>query len=213
MPWRALHLTPERVAGTAGGFLVTGYPGLAAGALVSFGTLARTGELLSLVVDDVMVDGRAGFAGVLRFRETKTGQRERIHQSVAIENAVVRDALQYLCRDLKPGEQHMQITELNVRHVSAHVVASLQLQSSACAQTPCKGGATWEWPSTLSYDSVAHKDRWASVSTCRRYVEESASALANLRLSDWHHAQLLALGARVRQWAAAEFPPDANSEG
>ena len=117
---------------------------------MSFGILAHTGEMLSLVVDDVMVNNQAGFAGVLRVRETKTGQREGSHQSVAIKNAVVRGALQYLCHDLKPGEQRMRITELKVRHVSAHVVASLQLQSSACAQTPCKGGATWEWPSALS---------------------------------------------------------------
>ena len=128
LPCRALPLTPELVAGTAGGFLVAGYPGLTAGALVSFGTLARTGGLLSLVVDDVMVDNRAGFAGMLRFRETKTGQREGSHQSVAIENAVVRGALQCLCRDLEPGKQLMQITDFKVRQVSAHVVASLQLQ-------------------------------------------------------------------------------------
>ena len=79
---------------------------------MGFGTLARTGKLLSLVVDDVMVDNRAGFAGMLRFRETKTGQRERSHQSFAIENAVVRGAMQCLCRDLEPGKQLMQITDL-----------------------------------------------------------------------------------------------------
>ena len=214
LPCRALPLTPELVAGMAGGFLVAGYPRLAAGTLVGFDTLARTGELLSLVVDDVMVDGRAGFAGVLRFRETKTGQREGVHQSVAIENAVVRGALRYLCRDLEPGEQLLQITDFKFRQVWAHVVASLKLQEfSLRPYSMRRGGATWEWRSTLSYDSVAHRGRWASLSTCRRYVEDSASALADLRLSDWHHAQLLALGARFRQWASAEFPPDANSEG
>ena len=128
LPCRALPLTPELVAGMAGGFLVAGYPRLAAGLLVGFDTLARTGELLSLVVDDVMVDGRAGFAGVLRFRETKTGQREGVHQSVAIENAVVRGALRYLCREIEPGEQLLQITDFKFRLVWAHVVTSLQLQ-------------------------------------------------------------------------------------
>ena len=109
LPCRALPLTPELVAGLAGGFLVAGYPRLAAGILIGFDTLARTGELLSLVVDDVLIDKRAGFAGVVRFRDTKAGQREGIHQNVVINNKVVRGALRYLCLDFGPGEQLLQI--------------------------------------------------------------------------------------------------------
>jgi hypothetical protein len=32
----------------------------------------------------------------------------------------------------------------------AHVGLRCNFRSSASAQTPCKGGATWEWPSALS---------------------------------------------------------------
>ena len=153
MPCRALPLTPELVAGTAGGCLVTDYPRLAARTLVNVDTRARTEELLSLVADDVMVDGRASFAGVLRFRETKTGQREGIHHSVAVKNAVVRGALQYLCRALKPGKQLLQITDLKSDRCGHTSWLRCNFMSSAYAQTPCEGGATWEWASTLSYDS------------------------------------------------------------
>ena len=113
---------------------------------MGFDTLARTGKWLSLVVDDVMVDGQSGFAGALRFRETETGQREGIHQSAAIENAVVRGALRYLCRDLEPGKQLLEITDFKSRQVWAHVVASLKLQEfSLRPYSMRRKGATWEW--------------------------------------------------------------------
>ena len=213
LPCRALPLTPQLVAGLAGGFLIARHPRLAAGVLVGFDTLARTGELLSLVVDDVLVDKRAGFAGILRFRDTKSGQREGVHQSVTIENPAVRGALRYLCQNVGPGEQLLQISDFKFREVWAHVVGALGLQHfSIRPYSMRRGGATWEWRRTLSYDSVAHRGRWAALSTCRRYVEDSAAALADLRLSSWHHAQLEALGERFRNWAAAEFPADADSE-
>ena len=214
LPSRALPLTPELVAGLAGGFLVAGFPRLAAGIVVGFDTLARTGELLGFVVDDVLVDSRAGFAGILRFREPKAGQREGVHQSITIDNAVVRGALRYLCRGLGPGEQLLQITDHKFRQVWSHVVNCLQLQDFAVRPYSMRrGGATWESRRSLSYDSVAHRGRWAALSTCRRYVEDSAAALAQLRLTDFHRSQLAALGERFRAWAAREFPPDADRAG
>ena len=61
----ALSLTPELTATLAGGLLHACFPRLAVGIVVGFDTLARTGELLNLVVGDVLVDVSFGFAGVL----------------------------------------------------------------------------------------------------------------------------------------------------
>ena len=52
---------------------------------------------------------------------------------------------------------------------------------------------------------VGRRDNNASLSTCRRYIEDAASALADLRLFGLHHAQLLALKERFRLWATAGF--------
>ena len=68
LPCRALPLTPELTAALAGGFLHAGFPLLAGGIVVGFDTL-------NLVVEDVLVDASSGFAGMLRFRETKAGAR------------------------------------------------------------------------------------------------------------------------------------------
>ena len=51
---------------------------------------------------------------------------------------------------------------------------------------------------------VGRRDKRFAVAS-RRYIEETASALADLRLFGLHHAQLLALKERFRLWATAGF--------
>ena len=128
LPCRALPLTPELTAALAGGFLHAGFPRLAAGIVVGFDTLARTGELLNLVVEDVLVDTTSGFAGVLRFRETKAGARQGVDQSVTITSPIVRGALRFLCKGLDPGAQLLQIRDRKFRQIWAHGVSCLGLE-------------------------------------------------------------------------------------
>ena len=64
-----------------------------AGIVVGFDTLGRTGELLNLVVEDVLVDTTSGFAGA----------RQGVDQSVTITSLIVRGAVRFLCKGLNPG--------------------------------------------------------------------------------------------------------------
>ena len=213
LPCRALPLAPELTAALARGVLHAGFPRLAAGIVVGFDTLARTGELLNLVVEDVLVDASSGFAGVLRFRETKAGARQGVDQSVTIVDSIVRGALRYLCKDLGPGSELLQITDRKFRQVWKHVVTCLGLQDLTLRPYSMRrGGATWTWWSTLSYDAVAHRGRWASLPTCKRYIEDAASDVANLRFTDWQRGQLSALGECYRIWTVTAFVPDADAE-
>lgn len=137
-----------------------------------------------------------------------------IHQNVVINSKVVRGALRYLCLDLGPGEQLLQISDYKFRQIWFHVVKALGLADLALRPYSMRrGGATWLWRASLSYDVVAHRGRWSGLSTCRRYVEDSAAALADLQLTEWQREQLGILGHRFRAWAAGAFPPDEGSDG
>ena len=70
MPARALPFTVEILSGFAGALLASGYPLLAAGAIVGFSLLLRTGELLNLTLDDVAIS-MAKREAVVRLRDTK----------------------------------------------------------------------------------------------------------------------------------------------
>ena len=196
--------------GLAGGFLLANMPRMAAGIVVGSDLLARTGELLSLVVDDVLVCDVLGFASIVRFRETKTGAREGVYQSITIDNEVVRGALGYLCEGLHPGVLLLQVSDLEFKGIWVHAVHCLNLQHLALRPYSMRrGGATWVWRITLSYDSVAHSGSWASISTCRRYVEDAAVHLASTQLSPRRLEHLRALGEVYRRLGAQAFKPDA----
>ena len=124
----------------------------------------------------------------------------------------MRGALRFLCKGLDPGTQLLQVRDRKFRQLWAHVVTCLGLGGLTLRPYSMRrGGAFWTWRSTLSYDAVAHRGRWASLPTCRRYIDDAASALANLRFNDWQRGQLSALGECYRVWAAAAFVPDADN--
>ena len=205
MPARALPFTIELLSGFAGALVASSYPLLAAGAVVGFSLLLRTSELLNLTFDDVAIS-MAKREAVVRLRETKAGGRMGIHQSVVVRDAPTLSALHYLCKQRKAGERLLQCDDKTLRRLCAHCVACLGMQSLAIRPYSMRrGGATQLFRSCLSYDVVSDRGRWHNVATCRRYVEDGAAQLASLRLSEWQEAQVKALGALYRQFAAAHF--------
>jgi integrase len=206
LPCRALPLTLQTLAGMAGGCILAGHPMLAAALIVGFDLIARTNELLSLCSDDVLWSAESPTA-VVRFRETKAGFREGVHQSVVVDEPVVLACLKYLTTGLGPGEPLLPLREAAFRKTFSHVAGCLGLlELGLKPYSMRRGGATFLWRSTLSYDAVSHRGRWASISTCRRYVEDGAIAIAEQRLSTHQIEQLAALGDVWRQWASGICP-------
>ena len=86
LPSRALPFTPQILVGFAGALLLAGKVALAAGCIVSFRLLLRTGELCALTVDDVAISLDANRA-VVRLRDTKAGGRAGVFESVTVDDA------------------------------------------------------------------------------------------------------------------------------
>ena len=205
LPCRALPLTLQTLAGMAGGLLLAGHEQIAAAIVVGFDVIARTGELLNLTVDDIMWATSSATA-LLRFRETKAGFREGVHQSVVVDEPVVLACLKFLCKGLKPGDRLLPLKEHAFRRLFSHVAQCLGLlQLGLKPYSMRRGGATFLWQATLSYDAVSHRGRWASIATCRRYVEDSACHLTSMLLSSWQIEQLEALGLVWRRWIATQL--------
>ena len=145
-----------------------------------------------------------------------------IHQSAAI-GTVVRGALRYLCRDLEPGEQLLEITDFKSRQVWAHVVASLKLQEfSLRPYSMRRGGASWEWeaPSRMTASrteavglrcqraaatSRTRHQRWqicARLTGITRSSSPSMHAFDNRLQLSFHLTQILKVGLDVQRFRA-----------
>ena len=202
LPCRALPLTLQTLAGLAGGCIVAWHCRIACALIVGFDLIARTGELLSLTSSDVVWSAEWKTA-LVRFRETKAGFREGVHQSVVINEPVVLACLRFLCHGLEPGANLLPVREGAFRRIFSHVAKCVGLlELGVKPYSMRRGGATHLWRSSLSYDIVSERGRWASLATCRRYVEDSACHLAELRLTAWQMEQLTALADVWKAWAA-----------
>ena len=205
LPCRALPLTLETLSGMAGGLLLAGQAHLAAAVVVGFDLVARTGELLNLTTDDVMWSG-SGSSALVRLRETKAGFRQGVHQTVVVEEPIVLACLRFLCRGLQPGARLVPVREAAFRRLFSHVAQCVGLlQLGVKPYSMRRGGATFLWQATMSYDAVAHRGRWASIPTCRRYVEDAACHLASMLLTTWQVEQLQALSLVWRRWVASQL--------
>ena len=125
---------------------------------------------------------------------------------MAVVRQVDRDR-DILLAGLDPGEPLLPIREAAFRKTFSHVAQCLVLlQLGLKPYSMRRGGATFLWRSTLSYDAVSHRGRCASIATCRRYVEDGAIAIAEQRLTTYQIEQLTALGETWRQWVAGFLP-------
>ena len=211
LPARALPVTPQVVAALAGAFLIANEPRLAAAFVLGFDCLTRTAELLSLTLDDVQL-ALEGSAAVVRLRNTKTSGRAGVHESIIIDHEVARGALRFLCQDRLPGQRLVGCSDSVFRKRLAHVVGCLEMGSLGIRPYSMRrGGATQLFRDSGSFDVVAHRGRWMCISTCRRYVEDAAAQLAQLRLTRWQLEQLDALGSVYKRWAARHFIADSGT--
>ena len=203
LPARALPFTVELLGGFAGALLLAGQPRVAAGCIVGFSLILRTSELLTLTVDDIVMDC-GGREAVVRLRDTKAGGRAAVHQSVVVRDRPTLTALRYLCFRRKAGELLVPLSDSDLRRVFAHCVSCLRLgEFGVRPYSLRRGGATWLFRRSLSYDVVSDRGRWSNIHTCRRYVEDGAAQLATLRLDEWQLAQIAALRARYQSWSAS----------
>ena len=200
LPARACPITPAILHGICGLLVTWGYWRDALLALVAFDLVLRTGEMLELRNKDVeSTVGRAGM--VIRLRGTKVGQRRGIDESVVVEDSLIRAALRLLARDLELGDLLLGAREHHWRHRWNAAIRALKLQHlDVRAYSLRRGGATWLFRKTGSFDRCLDRGRWGNSRNARTYIEDAAAMAASLRLSDDETTTLDAYAQRLFNW-------------
>ena len=150
--------------------------------------------------DDVVFNS-SNQEAIVRLRDTKAGARQGVYEGVVVRDAPTLVALRSLCLKLKAGDQLLQLDERSFRKLWHRVVKRTERPGLRRPYSLRRGGATWWFRATLSYDAVAERGRWSNVRTCRRYIEDAVAQLTSCRFTKQQDEQLKAVGERYRQWS------------
>ncbi|OLP94542.1 hypothetical protein AK812_SmicGene23459 [Symbiodinium microadriaticum] len=155
-PMRVLPLSPLLVLGMAGMAAALRLPEIAAGLLVCFDGILRSGELYQLRVSDVTFYG------------SKASAAARLHKSKRSEQMVLTCGPEFFrnCFKFFLSESHLSAFNINVFY-------SLR-----------RGGATWDFLSYQSMERTLLRGRWASTSSARVYLQDAVATIAHLRLEE-----------------------------
>lgn len=179
-PVRVMPLSPLMVTAMASLCITLGYPGLGAGFLVAFDAFLRPGELYSLTVGDVIwASGRA----TLTLRAAKTGQRKGAEEMVFVNSKLATKWLKAACRNRSPSDTIIQVTPEHCRHVLFTLLDTLQVPGHLSMYSFRRGGATWFFVQERSLETTLLRGRWASTSTARIYLQDSAASLIHCQLA------------------------------
>ena len=198
LPTRALPFDPDTLVAFCGGLLRAGLERIAAGSILGFNVLSRTGELLTLTRGQVQLGKDEA---VIVFSQTKRGQRLGIDEPVVVRDPTVLLVLRFLCAGLEAGDSLLQCSERQLRSAYAHVSCCLDLQRWACRPYSLRrGGATTLFRATGSLDIVSLRGRWGSLITARRYIDDGVATMASIAYTPWQVTQFAILGAELPAW-------------
>ena len=144
--------------------------------LVSFLGLLRIGEALRIRAGDVIFYGAEA---VIHLPRTKTGR----DQPVRVSESGVVAALRCLIALLQPEDFLVQASYiLRVRLRTALRIIGVD-PTRYVWHSLRHGGATWYYLGGEALDNVAHRGRWRSLQTARRYIQMGVALMGSTRLS------------------------------
>ena len=154
---------------------------MAWGCLLGFNALLRTGELLSLLLSNCSWTPQGL---VLHLTDTKGAQRRLIQEkSVMVLDELTLGMVRLLSRKKSPGDYLVGISDATFRTRWNHMKQCLHLQHLRFLPYSLRrGGATWFFKETGSFSRTMLRGRWQHLKTCKLYISEAQTALANLSL-------------------------------
>ena len=156
---------------------------LAAATLLGFHGLLRTGEIANLLCCDVAFDNDFGSA-VVRLRETKSGKRLGVSESVTVTDRLVTRFLRNAMKNLGPTDRLLPCNANQYRGAFARAMGILGMSHLGFRPYSLRrGGATHLFVKTNNMSAVMVRGRWASSNTARLYVQEAVGELAEIQLT------------------------------
>ena len=183
-PQRAPPL-PAQVASAFLAFCVEQHQ-LELGVLVGLGfhCLLRTGELLTLSLDDIWLGSSRA---VVNLRVTKTSQRSGSYEAVTVSDRAVIKLLETLLfvrqAKLCPGTIWLG-SHQSFRIAFRHLCKSFHLQAQGFHPYSLRrGGGTFLLQQGVALEHILLRGRWQSMKAARVYLQDGMATLADIKLS------------------------------
>ena len=181
VPQRATPLTPELLMAFAGQAFKWQQWELGWLLVVGFTLFLRTGELLQIKAQDVVMGDRAG---VLYLPPSKGGKRLFLPlERIEMAEQITFQAFRALLQKKQPGDLLWTGSRQRFMSLWHSLVDALHLQG--CNFYPYslrRGGASSAYRAGSSLDQLVTKGRWQHVTTARVYLDTGLQALATLTL-------------------------------
>jgi hypothetical protein len=169
-------LTTTMAQGIAGGFVKHGWAQDAVGILLGFHCILRTGELLDLLVGDILFGKEVA---ILVLRDTTIGGRTGVHQEVEVSDLWIYQRLLRMMAGRELGDHVMGSSGKTFRRRWRTVLQELGIPAKFTPYGIRRGGATALFQHTGKYDMVMQKGRWASMKSMKLYVNAALAFLAS----------------------------------
>lgn len=190
-PNRAVPFSPVLLLGFAGACAAIGEIEAAAFLLVGFDTMARSGELFSILTKHVrFFQFRQTLRAVIMLENTKTSIRKNAREMLVVES---RQAVLFLKLALKgkpPGMPMLNMTPERMRKLFNHLKQLFGISEHLQLYSLRRGGATWDFLSHGSMERTLLRGRWASSATARIYLQDAVASVSLLSLTKQQLARL-----------------------
>ena len=171
--------------------------------LVGFDCFLRTGEMLSLVIDDLIF--AADGTGVVRLEHTKTGRRHAAFEASAINDGLCGRAFRRFTRAL-PRNTHGQNFLFLPKSHKFYKLFDEGLRWLGVDDYGFKpysvrrGGATAYFRATRNMEATLDRGRWSSARVARIYVNDGRAREVELRFSQEIKDRLSLMAAALEEW-------------
>ena len=139
------------------------------------------GELYQLRKEDITW---AGGRAVISLKNTKPGQRKGLDEMVVCNSRVANGWLAIALASKKPQDLLLDRKPEDLRAVFFPVLRFLQVQGYFSMYSFRRGGATWHFLTEGSMEKTLLRGRWVSTSTAGIYLQDAATALSHLSITD-----------------------------
>ena len=203
IPMRAPPMPVEVVLGLAWYFIRMGQIGGAALLVIGFDCFLRTGEMLSLIISDVILDDQG--TGVVRLEHTKTGQRTAAFEASTIHDPLSGRLFRAFLASLPAQTSDRNYVFFPKNHVFYILFRDglrwLGLESYGfLPYSVRRGGATAFFRATRNMEAALDRGRWGSARVARIYLNDGLAREVELRFTPQVRARLRILADALIQW-------------
>lgn len=183
-PQRCAPLSLDILLAMVGFATHKGWDNFALLVVLGFHCILRTAEMYNLRIADMEFNA-SGTKGVLTLKESKSGTRYNIVESVTITDMGVIRLAKAIMGGKDRGSLIFPDGPYHFRRCFDQIVLGLSLPSAMLYKPYSirRGAATADFMSHGKLSRTCVRGRWANEKTCRIYVNESSAALSAIRCS------------------------------